>query len=94
MIESRLDLIPRYRQRLATVPIEGGPVWVDDEHFHLDYHVRHVALPHPGTDEQLKALAGRFMSQQLDRAKPLWELNVVEGCRTVGLRSSRRSIIA
>ncbi|KAA3640675.1 MAG: wax ester/triacylglycerol synthase family O-acyltransferase [Armatimonadetes bacterium] len=84
MIESRLDLIPRYRQRLATVPIEGAPVWVDDEHFHLDYHVRHVALPHPGTDEQLKALAGRLMSQQLDHSKPLWELNVVEGLENGG----------
>ncbi len=79
IIESRLHLIPRYRQRLATVPVEGHPVWVDDEHFHLDYHVRHVALPHPGTDAQLKGMAGRLMSQQLDRSKPLWELNVVEG---------------
>ena len=56
IIESRLDQIPRYRQRLAIVPIEGQPVWVDDEHFHLEYHLRHVALPHPGTPEQLKAL--------------------------------------
>lgn len=79
IIASKLDLIPRYRQRLATVPIERHPVWIDDEHFHLDYHVRHIALPHPGTDDQLKALAGRLMSQQLDRSKPLWELNVVEG---------------
>lgn len=79
IIESRLALIPRYRQRLATVPFEGHPVWVDDDYFHLDYHVRHVALPHPGTDAQLKDLAGRLMSQQLDRSKPLWELNVVEG---------------
>jgi WS/DGAT/MGAT family acyltransferase len=77
-------MIPRYRQRLATVPLEGHPVWVDDEHFHLDYHVRHVALPHPGSDEQLKALAGRLMSQQLDRAKPLWELNIVEGLANGG----------
>jgi len=84
LIEARLDLIPRYRQRLATVPIEGGPVWVDDEDFHLDHHVHHVALPHPGTYEQLKDLAGRFMSQQLDRGKPLWELNVVEGLENGG----------
>jgi len=84
MVESRLHMIPRYRQRLATVPIEGHPVWVDDEHFHLDYHVRHIGLPHPGSDEQLKALAGRLMSQQLDRSKPLWELNVVEGLEDGG----------
>ncbi len=79
LILSRLDLIPRYRQRLLNVPLEGSPVWVDDEHFHLDYHVRHIALPHPGSTDQLKDLAGRLMSQQLDRSKPLWELYIVEG---------------
>ncbi|GMQ93491.1 MAG: wax ester/triacylglycerol synthase family O-acyltransferase [Acidimicrobiia bacterium] len=79
IIASRLDQIPRYRQRLSTIPFEGHPVWVDDNHFHLDYHVRHVALPQPGTPEQLKSLAGLLMSQQLDRSRPLWELNVVEG---------------
>lgn len=84
LIASRLDAIPRYRQRLATVPIEGHPVWVDDEHFHLDYHVRHIALPHPGSDQQLKDLVGRLMSQQLDRTRPLWELAVVEGLEDGG----------
>ena len=84
LIESRLEMIPRYRQRLATVPIEGSPVWVDDEHFNLEYHVRHTALPHPGTPEQLKALVGRLMSQQLDRTRPLWELWVVEGLEDGG----------
>ena len=84
LIESRLEMIPRYRQRLATVPIEGSPVWVDDEHFNLEYHVRHTALPHPGTQEQLKALVGRLMSQQLDRTRPLWELWVVEGLEDGG----------
>ena len=79
IIASKLHLIPRYRQRLATVPVERHPVWVDDEHFHLDYHVRHIALPFPGSEDQLKALTGRLMSQQLDRSKPLWELNIVEG---------------
>jgi WS/DGAT/MGAT family acyltransferase len=59
-------------------------VWVDDEFFHIDHHVRHIALPHPGTDEQLKELAGRLMSQQLDRSKPLWELNIVEGLESGG----------
>ena len=84
LILSRLDSIPRYRQRLATVPIEGAPVWVDDEHFHLDYHVRHIALPHPGSTDQLKDLVGRLMSQQLDRSKPLWELYIVEGLEDGG----------
>ncbi|NNK91581.1 MAG: wax ester/triacylglycerol synthase family O-acyltransferase [Acidimicrobiia bacterium] len=78
-VGSRLHLIPRYRQRLAFVPIERHPVWVDDEHFDLEYHVRHTSLPKPGTPEQLLDLAGRVLSQQLDRSKPMWELWVVEG---------------
>ena len=78
-IASTLHRNPRYRQRLAWVPVEGRAVWVDDDHFNIDYHVRHVALPRPGSESQLKSLAGRLMSQQLDRSKPLWEMNVVEG---------------
>jgi WS/DGAT/MGAT family acyltransferase len=79
-VESRLHLVPRYRQRLAFVPFgQGRPVWVDDPHFNLRYHVQHHALPPPGSDEQLKHLAGRAFSQQLDRNKPLWELWLVEG---------------
>ena len=76
---SRLHLIPRYRQRLAYIPIENRPVWVDDVHFNIHYHVRHTALPKPGDDRQLKRLAARIMSQHLDRSKPLWEMWVVEG---------------
>lgn len=79
MIESKLELIPRYRQRLASVPIEKHPVWVDDEHFNIEYHVRHYSLPRPGSLAQLKDLVGIIVSQQLDRSKPLWELNIVEG---------------
>jgi diacylglycerol O-acyltransferase / wax synthase len=78
-IGSRLHLVPRYRQRLAFVPIENRPVWVDDDHFNLDYHVRHTSLPRPGDEGQLKRLTGRIMSQQLDRRRPLWEAWVVEG---------------
>jgi diacylglycerol O-acyltransferase / wax synthase len=78
-VESRLHLIPRYRQRLAYVPFGRLPVWVDDEHFNIAYHVRHTSLPRPGTMAQLKALAGRIQSQRIDRAKPLWEFWVVEG---------------
>jgi WS/DGAT/MGAT family acyltransferase len=72
-------MIPRYRQRIVRVPIERHPVWVDDEHFNIDYHIRHIALPRPGTDEELKRIAGRLMSQQIDRTKPMWEMVVVEG---------------
>jgi diacylglycerol O-acyltransferase / wax synthase len=79
-VEARLHLVPRYRQRLAFVPFnQGRPVWVDDPHFNTRYHVQHHALPPPGSDEQLKHLAGRAFSQQLDRNKPLWELWLVEG---------------
>ena len=78
-IASKLQYIPRYRQRLGFVPYNWSPVWVDDDEFRLDYHVRHTSLPRPGSDEQLKRLAGRIVSQQLDRTKPLWELWVVEG---------------
>ncbi len=78
-IASKLQYIPRYRQRLAYVPVNRSPVWVDDAEFNFDYHVRHTSLPRPGSDEQLKRLAGRIVSQQLDRSKPLWELWIVEG---------------
>jgi WS/DGAT/MGAT family acyltransferase len=80
-VESRLHLIPRYRQVLAYVPIEQHPVWIDDRHFSIHYHVRHTSLPRPGDVRQLKRLAGRIMSQQLDRSKPLWEMWVIEGLR-------------
>jgi diacylglycerol O-acyltransferase / wax synthase len=79
-IEARLYLVPRYRQRLAFVPLgQGRPVWVDDPYFNLRYHVRHTALPRPGGDTELKRLAGRVFSQALDRSRPLWELWLVEG---------------
>ena len=79
-IGSRLHLIPRYRQRLAFVPFgQGRPVWVDDPHFNVAFHVRHTALPSPGDEPQLRRLAGRVFSQALDRSRPLWELWLVEG---------------
>ena len=81
-IASRLHLVPRFRQKLRFVPFgQGRPVWVDDPHLNLDYHVRQTALPAPGSEEQLRNLAARIFSQQLDRTKPLWELWLVEGLR-------------
>jgi WS/DGAT/MGAT family acyltransferase len=74
-----LHRIPRYRQVLKWTPLEGTPVWVDDPTFHLDFHLRHTALPHPGSDDQLKRLSARVMQQHLDRRRPLWETWVVEG---------------
>jgi len=79
VIQVGLHRVPRYQQRLAAIPVFGSPVWVDDDHFNLTYHVRHVCLPKPGDERLLKRLVGRIMSQQLDRGKPLWELWVVEG---------------
>src|SRR3954471_21164069 len=77
---ARLHLVPRYRQKLASPPLETGrPLWIDDASFNLEYHVRHTALPSPGTEEQLRALAARIHSQRLDRAKPLWETWLVQG---------------
>src|SRR5215813_1879750 len=78
-IHARLHLVPRFRQRLAQVPYERIPVWVDDDRFRLAYHVRHTALPRPGDERVLKRLVGRIMSQQLDRGRPLWEMWFVEG---------------
>jgi diacylglycerol O-acyltransferase / wax synthase len=79
-IERRLGLVPRYRQRLAFVPLgQGRPKWVDDPHLNLRYHVRSTALPAPGSEQQLRDLAGRVFAQQLDRDKPLWEIWLVEG---------------
>src|SRR6201992_1059788 len=79
-VRGRLHLVPRYRQKLATPPLETGrPLWVDDPDFNLEYHVRHTALPPPGTEEQLFLLTSRIASQQLDRSKPLWENWLVEG---------------
>src|SRR3954466_6427811 len=79
-IESRLHLVPRYRQRVVHPPLQTGrPLWVDDADFTISYHVRHTALPRPGTEEQLRRLVGRIASQRLDRTKPLWEVWLIEG---------------
>ncbi|MFL5827333.1 MAG: WS/DGAT/MGAT family O-acyltransferase [Thermoleophilaceae bacterium] len=79
-VESRLHLVPRYRQKLAFPPLElGRPLWIDDPRFNIEYHVRHTALPSPGSLDQLRQLAGRIFSQRLDREKPLWEIWLVQG---------------
>jgi diacylglycerol O-acyltransferase / wax synthase len=79
-VRSRLDLVPRFRQKLAFPPFEAGrPLWIDDPNFNLAYHVRHTALPSPGSEGQLRRLTGRVFSQALDRSKPLWEMWLVQG---------------
>jgi diacylglycerol O-acyltransferase / wax synthase len=80
LIESKLPLLARYRQKVRFVPAGlGHPVWVDDPNFNLSYHVRHSALPSPGDEHDLENLMGRLMSQELDRTRPLWEVWVIEG---------------
>ncbi len=79
-IRGRLSLVPRFRQRLVVPPLEAGrPLWADDVNFNLRYHIRHTALPDPGGEPELRRLAGRVFSQQLDRSKPLWEMWLVQG---------------
>jgi diacylglycerol O-acyltransferase / wax synthase len=79
LLLSKLPLVPRYRQRVREVPLQlAWPLWMDDPHFQILYHVRHTAVPGPGSDEQLRNLAGRVLGQRLDMAKPLWEMWLVE----------------
>jgi diacylglycerol O-acyltransferase len=80
LIKKRIAFVPRYRQRIRWVPGHiASPVWVDDEHFDVTFHVRRSALPRPGTDAQLRELVARIMSRPLDRKRPLWEMYLVEG---------------
>jgi diacylglycerol O-acyltransferase / wax synthase len=86
-IDTRLSLVPRYRQKIAVPPLRAGrPLWIDDPSFNLPYHVRHTALPSPGSEEQLLRLTGRVFSQRLDRTKPLWEIWLVDGYNGSGRR--------
>jgi len=90
LLLGKLHNVPRYRQRVREVPFSlGRPMWVDDPHFQILYHVRHTAVPSPGSDEQLRNLAGRVLGQRLDMAKPLWEVWLVEG-----LENGRWAIIS
>ncbi|WP_258347385.1 WS/DGAT/MGAT family O-acyltransferase [Saccharopolyspora gregorii] len=80
MIDRRLAMVPRYRQKVRQLPGKlARPVWVDDQDFDITYHVRRSALPKPGKDEQLHELVARLMSRKLDPERPLWELYLVEG---------------
>lgn len=80
LVERRLVLVPRYRQKVREVALGlARPVWVDDGDFDITYHIRRSALPKPGTDEQLHDLVARLTSRPLDRTRPLWEMYLVEG---------------
>src|SRR3954453_16055339 len=78
-LDSRMPLVPRYRQKLAFPPLtQARPVWIDDPHFNPGYHVRHTALPEPASLEQLRNLAGRGLAPRLPPTKPLWEIWLVD----------------
>lgn len=80
LIRRRIALVPRYRQKVRFIPGRlANPIWVDDENYDLNYHVRRSALPRPGTDGQLRELVGRLQGRRLDRSRPLWEIYLVEG---------------
>lgn len=80
LVEARLPLVPRYRQRVAMVPGHlADPVWVDDPEFDIAYHLRRNALPRPGSEAQLLDLVSRLASRPLDRTRPLWEMYLVDG---------------
>ena len=80
MLAERLPLLPPMRWRLAEVPFGlDYPYWVDDPDFDLDFHVRELALPPPGTDEKLAEQVARLVARPLDRARPLWELYLIHG---------------
>ena len=79
-VQRRLSLVPRFRQRVTRTPLGlDNPVWADDPRFDIRWHVRHAALPKPGTMAQLRELAGQIFSQPLDFERPLWQLFLVEG---------------
>ena len=80
LVDDRITFVPRYRQRIATVPGHvANPVWVDDPDFDLGYHVRRSALPRPGTGDELFELVSRIIARPLDRHRPLWEVYFIEG---------------
>ncbi len=80
MVESHLDILEPYRRRLVGAPLGiDRPYWIEDPDFDIDYHVRHLSLPHPGTDRQLGEQVARIVSRHCDRTRPLWELYVIEG---------------
>jgi WS/DGAT/MGAT family acyltransferase len=78
-VESRLPELPRLRAKLRRIPLDGHPVWVDDQEFNLDFHLRHSSLPRPGNHDQLCRTAARIAAGRLDRSRPLWDCWVLEG---------------
>ncbi len=79
-IERRLHLLEPLTRRLRNVPFNlDHPFWIQDPNFDLDFHVRHTAVPEPGSDQQVQDLVARIIGRPLDRSRPLWESYVIEG---------------
>ncbi len=97
LIEQRIALVPRYRQKVRYVPVNlARPVWIDDPEFDVAYHTRRSALPSPGSDVQLTELVARLMSRRLDHTRPLWEIYLVEGLtggRTAVLTKTHQAMV-
>jgi WS/DGAT/MGAT family acyltransferase len=80
VLRARLHMLPPLTRKLHKVPFGiDRPYWIEDPYFDLDYHVREIGLPAPGSDEQLAEQVARLHSRRLDRARPLWELYVISG---------------
>lgn len=79
LIASRLALLPRYRMCVERTPLTNRPVWVDAPHFDVRHHVHFVSLPRPAGQREFDDLVREFLSQRLDRGRPLWEIRVVDG---------------
>lgn len=97
LVENRLKLVPRYRQRIAEVSFGlARPLWIDDPDFDITFHVRRAALPQPGDDAGLADFIARVMSRPLDRQRPLWEMYLIEGLaggRTAILTKTHRCLL-
>jgi WS/DGAT/MGAT family acyltransferase len=82
-IQQRMHLAEVFTRKLVLMPLDiSNPVWVDDEDIDLDYHIRHVTLPKPGTNRQLQQYVARLHSSLLDRSRPLWEFFVIDGLKS------------
>jgi diacylglycerol O-acyltransferase / wax synthase len=82
-VADRLHLASVFTKKLALMPLDiANPVWIDDDDLDLDYHIRQVTLPRPGTQVQLEAYVGRLHSSLLDRSRPLWEFYVLSGLQS------------
>ena len=95
MVAGKLELVPRYRQKVRSVPLAiGSPAWIDDPHFSLDYHLRHTAVPAPGSEQQLREMASRVFSQPSTATSRCGSCGSSSGSKVAAGRCCRRSTTA